>query len=85
MQAHRLITPDEINDKATPQHRRARSDGTTLVFQHAHLNLALSNVSRQVVWVLPARASFLQFRTAIERYVQNDKVVQAFVPSRVCS
>ena len=38
--------------------------GHHTVYQHAHFEFGLENVSRQFVWSFPARASFLQFRAA---------------------
>ena len=63
--ASKLIGPEEITDKQRLNIGAGTFySGHHTVYQHAHFEFGLENVSRQFVWSFPARASFLQFRAA---------------------
>src|SRR5271169_894725 len=79
--AHHLITPDEITDKQRLNIGAATFySGHHTVFQHAHFEFGLENVSRQFVWSFLHAHPFYNSEQQSQRYVRMDKV-QAFVPS----
>ena len=76
----RLITPDEITDKQRLNIGAATFySGHHTVFQHAHFEFGLENVSRQFVWSFLHAHPFYNSEQQSQRYVRMDKV-QAFVP-----
>jgi flavin-dependent thymidylate synthase len=76
-----LITPDEITDKQRRNIGAATFySGHHTVFQHAHFEFGLENVSRQFVWSFLHAHPFYNSEQQSQRYVRMDKV-QAFVPS----
>jgi len=78
--APRIISPDEITEK-----QRVAIGATTFngghhtVFQHAHFEFGLENVSRHFVWNFLHSHPFYNSEQQSQRYVRLDKV-QAFVP-----
>lgn len=77
----RLITPDEITDKQRLNIGAATFySGHHTVFQHAHFEFGLENVSRQFVWSFLHAHPFYNSEQQSQRYVRLDKV-QAYVPS----
>jgi len=78
--SHRIISPDEITEK-----QRVAIGATTFngghhtVFQHAHFEFGLENVSRHFVWNFLHSHPFYNSEQQSQRYVRLDKV-QAFVP-----
>jgi flavin-dependent thymidylate synthase len=80
--AHHLITPDEITDKQRLNIGAATFySGHHTVFQHAHFEFGLENVSRQFVWSFLHAHPFYNSEQQSQRYVRMDKV-QAFVPGQ---
>ncbi len=80
--AHHLITPDEITDKQRLNIGAATFySGHHTVFQHAHFEFGLENVSRQFVWSFLHAHPFYNSEQQSQRYVRMDKV-QAFIPSQ---
>src|SRR6201993_4063659 len=80
--AHHLITPDEITDKQRLNIGAATFySGHHTVFQHAHFEFGLENISRQFVWSFLHAHPFYNSEQQSQRYVRMDKV-QAFVPSQ---
>jgi flavin-dependent thymidylate synthase len=78
--AHHLITPEEITDKQRLNIGAATFySGHHTVFQHAHFEFGLENVSRQFVWSFLHAHPFYNSEQQSQRYVRMDKV-QAFVP-----
>ena len=78
--APRLISPEEITDR-----QRSLIGATTFfaghhtVFQHAHFEFGLENVSRQFVWSFLHAHPFYNSEQQSQRYVRLDHV-QAYVP-----
>ncbi len=76
----RIITPEEITEK-----QRISIGATTFngghhtVFQHAHFEFGLENVSRHFVWNFLHSHPFYNSEQQSQRYVRLDKV-QAFLP-----
>ncbi len=80
--AHHLITPNEVTDKQRLNIGAATFySGHHTVFQHAHFEFGLENVSRQFVWSFLHAHPFYNSEQQSQRYVRMDKV-QAFVPSQ---
>src|SRR6201993_4618045 len=80
--APRLIGPEEITDKQRINIGAATFySGHHTVFQHAHFEFGLENVSRQFVWSFLPAHPFYNSEQQSQRYVRMDKV-QAFVPSQ---
>jgi flavin-dependent thymidylate synthase len=78
--ASHLITPDEITDKQRLNIGAATFySGHHTVFQHAHFEFGLENVSRQFVWSFLHAHPFYNSEQQSQRYVRMDKV-QAFIP-----
>jgi thymidylate synthase ThyX len=81
--APRLIGPEEITDKQ----RSLIGAGTFhgghhTVYQHAHFEFGLENVSRQFVWSFLHAHPFYNSEQQSQRYVRLDRA-QAFVPGSV--
>src|SRR3984957_6874286 len=78
--APRLIQPDEITEKQ----RVNIGSGTFFgghhtVYQHAHFEFGLENVSRQFVWSFLHAHPFYNSEQQSQRYVRLDRA-QAYVP-----
>jgi thymidylate synthase ThyX len=79
--APRLIGPEEITDK-----QRVNIGASTFysghhtVYQHAHFEFGLENVSRQFVWSFLHAHPFYNSEQQSQRYVRLDRA-QAYVPS----
>lgn len=75
-----LVTPEQITDK-----QRLTIGATTFegghhtVYQHAHFEFGLENISRQFVWSFLHSHPFYNSEQQSQRYVRLDRV-QAFVP-----
>src|SRR5262249_49538407 len=78
--ASRLITPEEITNK---QHLSISAatfySGHHTVYQHAHFEFGLENVSRQFVWSFLHAHPFYNSEQQNQRYVRLDRA-QAYVP-----
>jgi thymidylate synthase ThyX len=78
--ASRLIGPEEITDKQRTNIGAATFySGHHTVFQHAHFEFGLENVSRQFVWSFLHAHPFYNSEQQSQRYVRMDRV-QAYVP-----
>jgi flavin-dependent thymidylate synthase len=78
--ASHLITPEEITDKQRLNIGAATFfSGHHTVFQHAHFEFGLENISRQFVWAFLHAHPFYNSEQQSQRYVRMDKV-QAFIP-----
>ncbi|HYL64481.1 MAG TPA: FAD-dependent thymidylate synthase [Candidatus Methylomirabilis sp.] len=78
--APRLITPEEITDKQRLNIGAATFySGHHTVYQHAHFEFGLENVSRQFVWSFLHAHPFYNSEQQSQRYVRMDRV-QAYVP-----
>src|SRR6266699_2852431 len=78
--APRLITPEEITDKQRLNVGAATFySGHHTVYQHAHFEFGLENVSRQFVWSFLHAHPFYNSEQQSQRYVRMDRV-QAYVP-----
>src|ERR1700757_4655706 len=78
--APRLINPEEVTDKQRLQIGAATFySGHHTVFQHAHFEFGLENVSRQFVWSFLHAHPFYNSEQQSQRYVPMDRV-QAYVP-----
>jgi len=76
----RLITPDEITDKQRLNIGAATFySGHHTVYQHAHFEFGLENVSRQFVWSFLHAHPFYNSEQQSQRYVRLDRA-QAYVP-----
>jgi thymidylate synthase ThyX len=79
--APRLITPEEITDKQRLNVGAATFySGHHTVYQHAHFEFGLENVSRQFVWSFLHAHPFYNSEQQSQRYVRLDRA-QAYVPS----
>jgi len=79
--ASRLITPEEITDKQRLNIGAATFySGHHTVYQHAHFEFGLENVSRQFVWSFLHAHPFYNSEQQSQRYVRMDRV-QAYVPN----
>jgi len=81
----RIISPEEITDKQ----RLTISSGTYqgghhTVYQHAHFEFGLENVSRQFVWSFLHAHPFYNSEQQSQRYVRLDRA-QAYVPPESAS
>src|SRR5882672_3320642 len=75
-----LITHDEITDKQRLNIGAATFySGHHTVYQHAHFEFGLENVSRQFVWSFLHAHPFYNSEQQSQRYVRLDRA-QAFVP-----
>src|SRR5246127_3822847 len=76
----RLIGPEEVNDKQRLNIGAATFfSGHHTVYQHAHFEFGLENVSRQFVWSFLHAHPFYNSEQQSQRYVRLDKP-QAYVP-----
>ena len=76
----RVISPDEVTDKQRVAIGSATFDGGHhTVFQHAHFEFGLENVSRQFVWNFLHSHPFYNSEQQSQRYVRMDQV-QAYIP-----
>src|SRR5277367_3129652 len=77
----RLITSDEITDKQRLNIGAATFySGHHTVYQHAHFEFGLENISRQFVWSFLHAHPFYNSEQQSQRYVRLDRA-QAYVPS----
>ncbi|MFQ5817453.1 MAG: FAD-dependent thymidylate synthase [Terriglobia bacterium] len=75
-----IITPDQITDKQRTTIGAATFfGGHHTVYQHAHFEFGLENVSRQFVWSFLHSHPFYNSEQQSQRYVRLDRV-QAFIP-----
>ncbi|MGH9862439.1 MAG: FAD-dependent thymidylate synthase, partial [Candidatus Acidiferrales bacterium] len=75
-----LVTPDQITDKQRLTIGAATFEGGHhTVYQHAHFEFGLENISRQFVWSFLHSHPFYNSEQQSQRYVRLDRV-QAFVP-----
>ena len=78
--APRLIGPEEITDKQRLNIGAATFySGHHTVYQHAHFEFGLENVSRQFVWSSLHAHPFYNSEQQSQRYVRLDRA-QAYVP-----
>jgi thymidylate synthase ThyX len=78
--ASRLITPEEITDKQRLNIGAATFySGHHTVYQHAHFEFGLENVSRQFVWSFLHAHPFYNSEQQSQRYVRLDRA-QAYIP-----
>src|SRR5947209_10243538 len=78
--ASHLIQPEEITDKQrTNIGAGTFYSGHHTVFQHAHFEFGLENVSRQFVWSFLHAHPFYNSEQQSQRYVRMDRV-EAYVP-----
>src|ERR1700719_1467879 len=78
--APRLIDPEEITDKQRVNIGAATFySGHHTVYQHAHFEFGLENVSRQFVWSFLHAHPFYNSEQQSQRYVRLDRA-QAYVP-----
>src|SRR6195256_1629668 len=78
--APRLIGPEEITDKQRLNIGAATFySGHHTVFQHAHFEFGLENISRQFVWSFLHAHPFYNSEQQSQRYVRLDRP-QAFLP-----
>src|SRR5580700_8495656 len=79
--APRLISPDEITEKQrTTIGAATYFAGHHTVYQHAHFEFGLENVSRQFVWSFLHAHPFYNSEQQSQRYVRLDRAL-AYVPS----
>src|ERR1700691_6271233 len=79
--APRLINPEEVTDKQRLQIGASTFyGGHHTVFQHAHFEFGLENVSRQFVWSFLHAHPFYNSEQQSQRYVRLDRA-QAYVPA----
>src|ERR1700676_304030 len=78
--APRLISPEEITDKQrTPIGAATFFAGHHTVYQHAHFEFGLENVSRQFVWSFLHAHPFYNSEQQSQRYVRLDHAL-AYLP-----
>jgi len=78
--APRLISPEEITDKQRVNIGAATFfGGHHTVYQHAHFEFGLENISRQFVWSFLHAHPFYNSEQQSQRYVRLDHA-QAYVP-----
>src|SRR3970040_661700 len=76
----RLISAEEISEKQRPTIGAATFyAGHHTVYQHAHFEFGLENVSRQFVWSFLHAHPFYNSEQQSQRYVRLDRAL-AFVP-----
>src|SRR5712691_6641227 len=79
--APRLISPEEITDKQRTNIGAATFySGHHTVYQHAHFEFGLENVSRQFVWSFLHAHPFYNSEQQSQRYVRLDRA-HAYVPA----
>lgn len=77
----RLIDPSEVNDKHRVNIGSATYyGGHHTVYQHAHFEFGIENISRQFVWSFLHAHPFYNSEQQSQRYVRLDQP-QAYVPS----
>src|SRR6266700_2074042 len=77
----RLIGPEEVTDKQRPNIGAATFvSGHHTVYQHAHFEFGLENISRQFVWSFLHAHPFYNSEQQSQRYVRMDRT-QAYVPA----
>jgi thymidylate synthase ThyX len=80
--ASRLIVPEEITDKQRLNIGAATFySGHHTVYQHAHFEFGLENVSRQFVWSFLHAHPFYNSEQQSQRYVRLDRAQAYFPPS----
>src|SRR6201988_3301683 len=78
--APRLIGPEEVTDKQRATIGAATYfGGHHTVYQHAHLEFGLENISRQFVWSFLHAPPFYTPQQQSQRYFRLDRA-QAYVP-----
>src|ERR1700736_4048877 len=78
--ATRLIGPEEVTDKQRLNIGAATFySGHHTVFQHAHFEFGLENVSRQLVWSFLHAHPFYNSEQQSQRYVRMERA-QAYIP-----
>jgi thymidylate synthase ThyX len=78
--ASRLIGPEEITDKQRLNIGAATFySGHHTVYQHAHFEFGLENISRQFVWSFLHAHPFYNSEQQSQRYVRLDRA-QAYIP-----
>src|SRR4029077_16830095 len=78
--APRLISPDEITEKQRTTIGAATFyAGHPPVYQHAHFEFGLENVSRQFVWSFLHAHPFYNSEQQSQRYVRLDRAL-AYIP-----
>src|SRR5580704_9695826 len=76
----RLIVPEEVTDKQRVMIGSATYfGGHHTVYQHAHFEFGLENISRQFVWSFLHAHPFYNSEQQSQRYVRLDKA-QAYIP-----
>src|SRR6201981_590945 len=76
----RLIGPEEVNDKQRLNIGAATFfSGHHTVYQHAHFEFGLENISRQFVWSFLHAHPFYNSEQQSQRYVRMDRT-QAYIP-----
>ncbi len=79
--AQRLIVPEEVTDKQRLNIGAATFySGHHTVYQHAHFEFGLENVSRQFVWSFLHAHPFYNSEQQSQRYVRLDRA-QAYIPN----
>src|SRR5271155_1826469 len=79
--APRLIGPEEITEKQRVNVGSATYyGGHHTVFQHAHFEFGLENISRQFVWSFLHAHPFYNSEQQSQRYVRLDRA-QAYIPA----
>src|SRR5712692_6162013 len=77
----RIISPDDITDKQRATIGPATfQGGHHTVYQHAHFEFGLENVSRQFVWTFLHAHPFYNSEQSSQRFVRLDEVA-AHVPA----
>src|SRR5579864_5674161 len=80
--APRLISPDEITEKQRTTIGAATFyAGHHTVYQHAHFEFGLENVSRQFVWSFLHAHPFYNSEQQSQRYVRLDRALAYIPPS----
>src|SRR6201987_1844322 len=80
--ATHLIGPEEITDKQRINIGAATFySGHHTVYQHAHFEFGLENISRQFVWSFLHAHPFYNSEQQSQRYVRLDRA-QAYIPSK---
>src|SRR5437879_13328635 len=83
--APRLIGPEEITDKQRLNIGAATFySGHHTVYQHAHFDFGLENVSRQFVWSFLHAHPFYNSEQQSQRYVRMDRVEAYVPPTSLC-
>jgi thymidylate synthase ThyX len=79
--ASRLISPEEVTDKQRVNIGSATFySGHHTVYQHAHFEFGLENISRQFVWSFLHAHPFYNSEQQSQRYVRLDRA-HAYVPA----